>query len=183
VARRIPLPSLRWRAGRAAAEAVVVAVPRLPLPGVADRGHGAAGYPHPVAPVVLGGVPAEHRDAGDLRGAAAAPAGHRALRDRLDDAAEAAAGDGQPEAAAAHRSGRGGRVLRRRPGPRAARWSPARHQGAGRGGRGDARCRLRAGAHAGHRGRLDRHAGRLCLRCRRNQAAWCTPTAGMPTEG
>ena len=88
MAGRFPLPALRECGGYGAAPAAVVAVLGVPLPGVGDGGLGAAPDADTAAPVVLGGVPGDDRDARDLRSAAAAPAGSESVRDRLDDAAQ-----------------------------------------------------------------------------------------------
>src|SRR5664279_6416875 len=96
LARGFPVSPLREAEGYRVVPAVVVAVLHVPVPGFGDCRHGAAQDPYSAAPVVLGCVSGDDRDAGDLRAAAAASARHQAVRDGVDDVAQAASGDGQP---------------------------------------------------------------------------------------
>ena len=91
------MSTVHERDGDGAVDAAGVAVLDVPLSGVRDRRHGAAPGTRAAARVVLGGLPGRDRDAGDLRVAAAASARAVSVRDGVDDVAEAAPGDGQPE--------------------------------------------------------------------------------------
>src|SRR5665811_731571 len=98
LARGFPVSTLWKPEGHGVAPAAVVAVLHVPVPGFGDCRHGAAQDPYSAAPVVLGCVSGDDRDAGDLRAAATASARHQAVRDGVDDAAQVASGDGQPKA-------------------------------------------------------------------------------------
>jgi hypothetical protein len=138
----LSLPGLR-RAPRVGARAAPpVGVRGLSPADVGDRGHGHARHAHVASAVVLGRLPGGHSPSGDLGQAAAAPARPLALRERLADPAEAAAGDGGARARAAAGRGRGRRVLPRwaRGGPE--RRAPARKESAVRRGSRGSRPRL-----------------------------------------
>ena len=77
----IPVLPLRERGGNRPAVAAVVAVLGLPLSGLCDRRDGALQNPYVAASVVLGRLPGDHSDAGDLGPAAATPARAEAVRD------------------------------------------------------------------------------------------------------
>ena len=89
-------------------------MPGLRASDVGDGGDGDARHPHGAAGVVLGGLSGGHPSPGDLSGAAQAPAGHRPLRHRVADPAQAAPGNGRPRTPRAHRPRRSRRLLRRR---------------------------------------------------------------------
>src|SRR5664280_3835968 len=72
LARGFPVSPLREPECYRVAPSVVVAVLHVPVPGFCDCRHGAAQDPYSAAPVVLGCVSGDDRDAGDLRAAAAA---------------------------------------------------------------------------------------------------------------
>jgi len=59
-----PVSTLWKPDSHSVARAAVVVVLNVPVPGLRDRGHGAAQDPYTAAPVVLGGISGDDRDAG-----------------------------------------------------------------------------------------------------------------------
>lgn len=68
---------------------------RVPLSGFADIGDCPTSDQDSVDPLVLGRILDDHRQARRVRLAAAASVGHFLLRDRMDDATQAAPGNGK----------------------------------------------------------------------------------------
>src|SRR5258708_34280257 len=137
--RRVPLvrglqvPPMRARSRLRAGGTKTLAVRRLSSPSVPDIGAHPSQYEDPADPVVLGGLPDDDRQARGLGVASPAPARSSALRNRLDDTAQAPASDGECGALAASRRGRNRRHLGWRYPSRDPREPPA--QGAPRGTR------------------------------------------------
>src|SRR6266852_2189244 len=118
-----------------------LAVRRLSSPSVPDIGDNPSQYEDPADPLVLGGLPDDDRQARRLGVASPAPAWSSALRNRLDDTAQAPASDGECGARAASRRGRNRRYLGWRHPGRDPREPPAQGapRGTRRGSRGEAR--------------------------------------------
>ena len=151
-------PAMRRRRQLPPGHARPAAMPGVPAPDLGDGRHRPG--PHPAAPAALvrGRLPGHHPHAGVLGVAAAAPARARALRDGVDDAAEAAPRHGAARARPALGHGGAGRDLRRWRRGRAARRPAARQQEVdpGRRGRGP-RPRLRTDQARGRGRPLGRH--------------------------
>ena len=94
LAARVPLPDVRRRRQLPFGGPRPAAVPGVPAPDLGDGWHRPGPHPAALAALVRRRLPRHHPHAGVLGAAVAAPARARPLRDGLDDAAEAAAGDG-----------------------------------------------------------------------------------------
>ena len=158
LAERLSLPGL-WRPRQLPlGHARPAAVPGVSAPDLGDSRHRPGPHPAAVAALVRRGLPGHHPHAGLLGVAAAAPARARALRDGVDDAAQAAPRHGAARARPAFRHGGAGRDLCRWSGGRAARWPAARQQEGDPGRcRGGPRPRLRPDPACGRARPLGRH--------------------------
>ena len=128
-----------------------VAMSRLRVGDVADGWHGVPGYPQAAANVVSCDVVRHQSEERRQRARAAAGTGARQLRDGLDLAAQAAAGDGPVWSGLSHGDGRSRRNLRRWPG-RGQAWSGRRSQDHCRRGRRKARSGHRPDPPSAHQG-------------------------------
>src|SRR5713101_9334722 len=131
--RGLQVPPMRARSRLRAGGTKTLAVRRLSSPSLPDIGDNPSQYEDPADPLVLGGLPDDDRQARRLGVASPAPAWSSALRNRLDDTAQAPASDGECGARAASRRGRNRRRLGWRHPGRDPREPPA--QGAPRGTR------------------------------------------------
>src|SRR6266849_4917687 len=104
--RGLQVPPMRARSRLRAGGPKTLAVRRLSSPSVPDIGDHPSQYEDPADPLVLGGLSDDDRQARRLGVASPAPAWSSALRNRLDDTAQAPASDGECGARAASRRGR-----------------------------------------------------------------------------
>src|SRR6266851_3230684 len=102
---------MRARSRLRAGGTETLAVRRLSSPSLADSGNNPSQYEDSADRLVLGGLPDDDRQAGCLGVASSAPAWSSALRNRVDDASQAPASDGEFGSRAASRRGRSRRNL------------------------------------------------------------------------